>query len=1192
MSQPACPPRDDLSAFVLCHLSDQASEEILDHLDDCRACEETVAALEQTTQAVLPGVAAECSSFPYQDEPECQRVIESLQQEASPVAADLEGQVTPARPLEVLRDFRIIKKIGEGGMGTVYKAVHQRMQRTVALKVLPLHRLSDPKAAARFNREMAVLGQLNHAHIVQAFDAGEHEGQHFLVMEYVDGCNLAELLQQQSPLPIPEVCLLVSQAAEALQYAHEQGFVHRDIKPSNLMLARVTTVGRQSGGMLKVLDLGLARALDPHADDARPAAELTLAGEVFGTIDYMAPEQATDSRQVDIRSDIYSLGATLYKLLTGAAPYAEHAPEPPLKRLMALAQQEPPPIRSKRADIPVSLATIVHRMLAKSPGQRFQAPADVVSALAPFCLGADLGRLLSSASDNAASPVTSGLRGRRPGDRLRMALGGSVAVLLLAIVLVLTTRHGRVEIETPDGQLPHDVKIVVSQQGNEVEMLQVDNQWTAKLANGKYQVALLGGDDQFEVTPTQLQVTRLGKAVLTVTRRTSKIVLETAISSSLTPIRPPVVPPPAAPSPADQAKPFVVVNPEGIVLREHQFANEVLPILQDGEILEIRGNGPFKVGQVARRAGSLHLRAGRGYRPRFVVGFEIPAAAYAFQSAPIPWFQLDDVTLLVEGCDFIGASCFAFQQFQGTGGRWSFDDCRLIQPASTQGVILAFHGEALTVRDSLLAVAAPGGAIASLPGVAQIRFEHNVLMGDTVMGVDAGIPQVIGLKGNTFHTANPLVVSRTANAGEHPFVDAEDNLFVSTSGGMILTYGEVAPLAHPTLTWKGRGNRYLPRRPGLLWHRPVLEGEPASGLESVTAWNEYWKQPDDLTQVASVAFAWDLFHQTDWMTGRKQVAQETAVARQRFPELPKLGPDVTLVGSGTAFDAARNMQNAEKPAALEGGPFVLLRREQVIGSYVSIDRAIQQAQNDDVIEVRSDGPFPAVETGYPINRITIRAANGYRPSFAQFGTNDKTGEWTLEGLHFRGVPGSPTVWCQARKLLNCSCDPVLGDGRIHVMAVPGAEPSLEIENCYFPVALDLGARKVRMENTVANSVGVTSKEVASLDISRSFLWAHESTRSSLGPRAVGLDAPAGGVIRCTDSLIDAEMITSHANFHWQGDRNLYRISGGTGWPSVQLTADTWKSFLTLADWQKHWNGDELSRTDDSRLFRQELWTTE
>jgi len=274
--------------------------------------------------------------------------------------------------------------------------------------------LQDARAVERFEREMKAVGKLDHPNIVRALDAREVDGKHLLVMEYVGGSNLSKLVHCLGTVPIPDACEVIRQAAQGLQYAHEQGLVHRDIKPSNLMLMSASGgrqptdsvthqpahAGRSPEPTVKILDLGLALLQSWQADEAD---ELTGSGQMMGTLDYMAPEQGTDSHQVDIRADIYSLGATLYKLLCGAAPLAGDRYDTPVKKVMALASEPVAPIRERRSDIPEELAAVLDRMLARNPDERYATPSEVATALAPWCTGSDLPRLAEEATKRSAA---------------------------------------------------------------------------------------------------------------------------------------------------------------------------------------------------------------------------------------------------------------------------------------------------------------------------------------------------------------------------------------------------------------------------------------------------------------------------------------------------------------------------------------------------------------------------------------------------------------------------------------------------------------------------------------------------------------------------------------------------------------------------------------------------------------------
>jgi response regulator RpfG family c-di-GMP phosphodiesterase len=271
----------------------------------------------------------------------------------------------------MLNNYRVLDRLGVGGMGVVFKAENVRMRRPVAIKVLALAHENDPRLLQRFFAEIRAIAQLQHPNIVAAMDAGEtrsidvEPALHYLVMEFVPGQDLEQAVQTQGPLAIAKACDVINQVAAALVEANRHALVHRDIKPSNI---RVTPEGQA-----KLLDFGLAR---PHS------RRLTEPGTVIGTLDFMAPEQASDSRTVDSRADIYGLGATLYWCLTGKVPFPEA--DNLAKSLSARLTQPPPSVRAQRPEIPAELDKVVSGMMAINPEDRFQSPHDVMRALLPF----------------------------------------------------------------------------------------------------------------------------------------------------------------------------------------------------------------------------------------------------------------------------------------------------------------------------------------------------------------------------------------------------------------------------------------------------------------------------------------------------------------------------------------------------------------------------------------------------------------------------------------------------------------------------------------------------------------------------------------------------------------------------------------------------------------------------------------
>ena len=264
-------------------------------------------------------------------------------------------------------DYVVIDKLGQGGMGTVLLAKHRRMDRQVAIKVLPVTVLESKDAVARFYQEVKVAAQLTHPSIVHAYDAGEHHGFHYLVMEYVPGHDLAQVLAQLGLIPISLALDYISQAASGLEYAHGKGIVHRDIKPSNLLL--------NNEGQIKVLDMGLARI--GGALDQEVSAQLTTTGQVMGTVEYMSPEQAEDTREADARSDIYSLGCSMYRLLTGRGPFSR---ETVVKTILAHRDAAIPTIDTGSPD-DAAVNRLFKKMVAKNPNDRFQTATMLIEAI-------------------------------------------------------------------------------------------------------------------------------------------------------------------------------------------------------------------------------------------------------------------------------------------------------------------------------------------------------------------------------------------------------------------------------------------------------------------------------------------------------------------------------------------------------------------------------------------------------------------------------------------------------------------------------------------------------------------------------------------------------------------------------------------------------------------------------------------
>jgi serine/threonine-protein kinase len=288
----------------------------------------------------------------------------------------------------LIGSYVLLAHLAAGGMGEVFVARHRRMQRVVALKVIRRAQLADGNTVERFRREAQAVAQLSHPNIVSVYDAGEEADAHYLAMELIDGIDLGKLIHSCGQLPVPLACDFIRQAALGLHHAHQRGFVHRDIKPHNLLVAprggmpageRVPPLEWFFGGKVKILDLGLVRLLNPSGQPGDDP--LTRQGIVIGTADYLAPEQARDSRGVDHRADIYSLGCTLYHLLAGLPPFHGGLP---LDKLLRHQADPPPRLTGVLSDIPGELEQALQRMMAKRPEDRFASAAEVARALTPL----------------------------------------------------------------------------------------------------------------------------------------------------------------------------------------------------------------------------------------------------------------------------------------------------------------------------------------------------------------------------------------------------------------------------------------------------------------------------------------------------------------------------------------------------------------------------------------------------------------------------------------------------------------------------------------------------------------------------------------------------------------------------------------------------------------------------------------
>lgn len=300
-----------------------------------------------------------------------------------------------------LGQYRILDYLGRGGMGRVFKAEHQTMNRVVAIKVLAPQMVKTPKVQQLFQREVRAAAQLVHPNIVTAFDANQAGDRCYLVMEYVDGPNLEDLVRQHGPLSVGMASEFIRQVATGLQYAHEMGMVHRDIKPANILVQRAAGNSPSASCQVKILDFGLARLQGCGATKG-PGGEsiVTEKNQVMGTPDYLSPEQARNLHNVDIRSDLYAVGCTFYFLLTGKVPFPGGNT---LEKLVRHSTDEAIPLEQLRRDVPRPLLALIRKLMAKEPKDRYQAPMEVALAVAPYAVQGPLPKLAPGGTSSTTS---------------------------------------------------------------------------------------------------------------------------------------------------------------------------------------------------------------------------------------------------------------------------------------------------------------------------------------------------------------------------------------------------------------------------------------------------------------------------------------------------------------------------------------------------------------------------------------------------------------------------------------------------------------------------------------------------------------------------------------------------------------------------------------------------------------------
>ena len=511
-SRSTCPDGQILTAFTSGLLPLDTCEAIAQHVEECEDCQRH---LDELSNDVPNDAMHEALAALAHDEQ--MPAIGLAQRDTIQALAPPASGFPSLTGNEHFHEYQLLEEIGKGGMGTVYRALHTRLSKEVAVKTISPAAFTIPGAVARFESEMRALGQISHPNIVSASDAGVFEQTHYLVMEYIKGTDLAELLKARGQLDVPLVIHILSQVCAGLSAAHRCGLIHRDIKPSNIMLVPDAT----GLGMVKILDLGLS-ALHPDVALAQPtpnhaseniatgaAAQRFLANQaaIVGTFDYMAPEQAYRGVAPSPSMDLYSLGCTCFHLLVGRAPYrqlksAEHAttddnrsskkqllePMAAREKLAAHANSPVPNIKQLRSDVPDWLCQLVQRLMAKDPGQRPRSVDEVLTCVAQAKL------------DSAS--------GHRTTSILLTALA-MFAFLLAGVVYRLVTDTGTLEI-TP---LDEKVQVEISQNGKRVKIIDTENSNRIELYAGQFDLKVANRQD-VTIDKTSVELKRGDKVVV------------------------------------------------------------------------------------------------------------------------------------------------------------------------------------------------------------------------------------------------------------------------------------------------------------------------------------------------------------------------------------------------------------------------------------------------------------------------------------------------------------------------------------------------------------------------------------------------------------------------------------------------------------------------------------------------------
>jgi hypothetical protein len=905
-----------------------------------------------------------------------------------------------------LGPYLIIEVIGRGGMGVVLKAFDPALHRVVAIKVMAGHLAVSATARKRFLREARAAAAVCHDHVITVHAVDEANGRPYMVMQYVNGISLLERLERAGPLALPEILRIGMQTAAGLAAAHGHGLIHRDIKPANILLENGVE-------RVKITDFGLARA----ADDA----SLSHSGQVAGTAQYMAPEQAR-GEPLDPRADLFSLGSVLYALCTGRPPFRAENTMAVLKRV---CEDRPRPIRELNPDIPDWLVQIIGKLHAKAPVDRYQSAAEVTELL-----GKHLAQLQQpSVVGQVSNLPVQAKAGWKPAPRHRRWATAAAVLVCLVAGLGLTEATGVtklvptvIRILTPDGTL----------------VVETDDPGVKVTIEGDGGIVITGaGPQEVRLRPGSYKVraTKDGKPVhqeeLVTISRGDKQVVRVRLEGQ--------APPPKAVVKADKGE-FVVRGGKGVPGRQYATLAEAVLGASDGDTIEIWGNGPFVTPPIKLANNALTIRAAAGFRPVIQIspeGLENDEPLIETSARLI----LEGLDLQRVGqkrrkeysrqpcivvCDHASSFWFANCRFliaRTAGGGWcvyghTSQTCVLrnceffLEPALRWDMYK--RGRCL-MENCLQVGAYPIGATVNTYDSpvqnVSIRFARNTVVVQGCQGPAAAI---------TLNYATPKLPEA---APAHPPLRVEGSASIFDADAA-LWFDQVCQKLKPhkgakaeafllgLVDWRDERNLYVPGASKVGWSFNYGTAVERHGPENLAQWKQFWRQGNTGSVEGRVRYQ-----------GGKLIARLAAAPEKITPEDFRLRPDsagyragtggkdlgadVDLVGPGAAYerwkktpayqqwvkdsgqlaleaDTSPPVQVVAQPvkAAKQPEPqaFAVLTGKGVqVGKYASLAEALLGAAGGDTIEVRGNGPFvtPAINIG--TSALTIRAGAGFRP---------------------------------------------------------------------------------------------------------------------------------------------------------------------------------------------------------------------